>query len=76
MELTRTCPWCEKTRYATRDAALWVARRIANDARLRAYRCPVGEGWHLTSKRPDRRRGTVRRPPRYGRGASGGTRPT
>jgi hypothetical protein len=35
--------------------------------RLRVYRCPAGQGWHLTSRRPRRRQGAARRPPRNGR---------
>ncbi len=64
MDLTRTCPWCGKVSHATRAAALWFARRMSGGMRLRVYRCPAGQGWHLTSKRPHRRRRAVRRPPR------------
>ena len=28
--------------------------------RLRAYRCPAGQGWHLTSARPPRKRQAIR----------------
>lgn len=67
MDLTRTCPWCGKIAHETRAAALWFARHMGGDIRLRVYRCPVGRGWHLTSKRPCRRRRGVRRPPRNDR---------
>ena len=61
------CPWCGKMSHATRTTALRVGRRLAGRVRLRVYRCPVGQGWHLTSRRPRRRQAAVRRPPRDGR---------
>jgi hypothetical protein len=67
MELQSLCPWCGKHRHPTRAAALASVRRqqrrdTRTAARLRAYRCPVGLGWHLTSRRP--RRPPDRRPGR------------
>jgi hypothetical protein len=68
MELQSVCPWCGKQRHPTRAAALTSVRRqqrreARTAPRLRVYRCPVGLGWHLTSRRP-RRRPPDRRPGR------------
>jgi hypothetical protein len=54
----RMCPWCGKVSHPSRAAASWRARRESPVAavRLRVYRCPVARVWHLTSKRPRRRR--------------------
>ena len=67
MELQSLCPWCGKHRHPTRAAALASVRRqqrrdTRTAPRLRTYRCPVGLGWHLTSRRP--RRPPDRRPGR------------
>jgi hypothetical protein len=67
MELQSLCPWCGKQRHPTRAAALASVRRqqrreARTAPRLRVYRCPVGLGWHLTSRRP--RRPPDRRPGR------------
>jgi hypothetical protein len=64
---------CGKVFYTTRAAAQWFARHHRAELRLRVYGCPLCEGWHLTSKRPRRRRLSDRRPPRDGRRAK--TRP-
>ena len=65
MELRSLCPWCGKLRYRTKAAALSSALRTARrpryrELRLRAYRCPAGWGWHLTSRRPPQRRPSAR----------------
>jgi hypothetical protein len=52
----RICPWCGKDAYPTKEAACWAARRRCREVRLRIYCCPVTRTWHLTSKRPPRRR--------------------
>ena len=67
MELQSLCLWCGKQRHPTRVAALASSRRqrrrdARSTPRLRAYRCPAGLGWHLTSRRP--RRPPDRRPGR------------
>jgi len=68
MENSRTCPWCGKACHLSRTAALRSARRRGgrsrHEVRLRAYLCPAGQGWHLTSRKPRRRN---RRPQRTGR---------
>ena len=51
----------DKKRYETRKAALFFA---GTDG-LRAYRCPVCAGWHLTSKAV--RRGSPVRGPGKGK---------
>jgi hypothetical protein len=57
----RTCPWCGKICHTTRGLALRAGRHAARPGtRLRAYRCPAGQGWHLTSARPPRRRRAAR----------------
>jgi hypothetical protein len=59
VDLRSLCPWCGKQCHPTRTAALASARRQRHSARravrLRAYRCPAGQGWHLTSGHPRRR---------------------
>lgn len=75
MELTRTCPWCGKVRYPTRAAARWYARHTAPSLYLRTYRCPVSDGWHLTSKRPHSHSRPLRQPRRDGRTISRNGRP-
>jgi len=43
-----TCPDCGKRRYPTRAEARKAMRAIrSRDGRLNAYRCPVGNDWHL-----------------------------
>src|SRR5262249_13876760 len=38
-----------------------IARTKAGEPiRLRAYQCPAGQGWHLTSRRPPRKRRVAR----------------
>lgn len=39
-----------KLSYPSEEAAEDNAERIPTSARLRAYPCPCGDGWHLTSK--------------------------
>lgn len=60
MTLISRCPWCGKASHPTKATALRSARRrrdrrAPRTVRLRAYRCPAGQGWHLTSRRPRRR---------------------
>jgi hypothetical protein len=63
------CPYCGKICHATRSVALHAARRrILRERRLRVYRCPAGQGWHLTSRRPPRKHQAAReRARRYAR---------
>jgi hypothetical protein len=60
---------CGKVCYATRAAAQRFARHYRAERRLWVYGCPLCWSWHLTSKRPRRRRPPDRRPPRDGRRA-------
>jgi hypothetical protein len=61
---------CGKVCYATRAAAQrGNPRHHWAELRLGVYGCPICEGWHLTSKRPRRRRPPDRRPQRDGRRA-------
>ena len=53
------CLWCGKMSHATRITALRTGRRLGGRVRLRVYRCPVGQGSHLTSKRPRGRQGAA-----------------
>ena len=66
MALISLCPWCGKVSHSTKATALISVRRRQDrrnprGTRLRVYRCPAGQGWHLTSARP-RRRSPSRRP--------------
>lgn len=55
------CPYCGKICHPTRSVALYAARRRARRERpLRVYRCPAGQGWHLTSRRPTRKHHAAR----------------
>jgi hypothetical protein len=60
--MTERCPWCGKDRYASRAAAKRSAwhQQQAGGRRLNVYRCPFCWDWHLTSKRPRRKRTPVR----------------
>jgi hypothetical protein len=73
MKLTRTCLYCETVCHA-RKAARRFARWESSGGRLRACRCPSGQGWHLTMYRPTRRRHAGRRPSRDSRLLTGGRR--
>lgn len=50
------CCWCvgrdrqPKRSYTSEQAADEQAKRLPSCQRLRAYECPRGDGWHLTSK--------------------------
>jgi len=60
MTLINLCPWCGKVSHPTKATALISARRhqdhrMPRGVRLRVYRCPAGQGWHLTSHRARRR---------------------
>lgn len=57
MTLISLCPWCGKVSHPTKVTALVSARRrrdrrTPHRMQLRVYRCPAGQGWHLTSHRP------------------------
>ena len=55
------CPCCGKICHPTRGLALLMARRDSRgQIRLRAYQCPAGQGWHLTSRRPPGKRRPAR----------------
>ena len=52
----RRCMCLKKARYDTKQlAAATMQERLVSDTQtpefLRAYRCPVCRGWHLTSKK-------------------------
>ncbi len=68
MDNSPICPWCGKACHLSRTAALRSVRyqrtRYRRHLRLRAYRCPIGHGWHLTSRRPRRQNRSSRWPPR------------
>jgi hypothetical protein len=45
-------PCSSKRQFATRE----IAEANAGLARLRAYRCPLCDGWHLSSQTKEQRR--------------------
>lgn len=48
-QLARMCT--SKTRYTSPSKALHAAmRRLRSTRRRRYYKCPICEGWHLTSQ--------------------------
>lgn len=44
----RKCRRCNKTVYRTFTSIIWIILRHSNKP-LRIYRCPHGNGFHLTS---------------------------
>lgn len=49
MSVVPGCPWPRKQLFVSRAEAKRAARRGRKF--LRAYRCPCGGHWHLTSRR-------------------------
>jgi hypothetical protein len=58
--MAKYCEPCGKKQHPTQGAALAAALRAARrfGPPTRAYRCPHGNGWHLTTK-PQRKGGAV-----------------
>ena len=48
------CERCRKVKFPTRNKATMAALTLATTVGMgwRAYRCPIGKSWHLTTK-PD-----------------------
>lgn len=53
----KPCPYGGKNSYRTKRKALRIAesRRRLSDTKLRVYRCPNCDFWHLTSQDPSTR---------------------